>query len=53
MKLKKSFKYIIPLIGLVAVLAWKSPSIIEKSEFNSHKQDTLKITIVKKLNVSI
>tara|TARA_R110000851_G_scaffold190370_1_gene340963 strand:+ start:273899 stop:275554 length:1656 start_codon:yes stop_codon:yes gene_type:complete len=51
MKLKKSFKYIIPLIGLVAVLAWKSPSIIEKSEFNSHKQDTLKITILQTADI--
>lgn len=51
MKLKKSYKYIFPLIGLVAVLAWKSPSIIKNSEFKSHKQDTLKITILQTADI--
>ncbi len=51
MKIKKSFKYIIPALGIMAVLAWKSPTIINNNDRVQNNQDTLKITILQTADI--
>lgn len=51
MNLKTAVKYIIPLFGLIAILAWSSPPTIARSENNNTKKDTLKITILQTADI--
>lgn len=49
--MKNSFKYIIPLFGLIALTAWKSPTILNTKKMASNIQDTLKITILQTADI--
>ncbi|WP_310992208.1 bifunctional metallophosphatase/5'-nucleotidase [Aequorivita marina] len=49
--MKKSYKYILPLAGLVLLLAWKTPAITKTIESNNQTIDTLKITILQTADI--
>lgn len=50
-KMKKSYRYIIPILSLLVLLAWKSPTIINNKESVQHSKDTLKITILQTADI--
>ncbi len=45
------FKYIIPIFGLMAIVAWKSPTFANGNENTETKNDTLKITILQTADI--
>lgn len=51
MKIIKSLKYSIPIVGVFALIAFKNPTIIKPPEMTQKKQDTLKITILQTADI--
>ncbi|MCZ4319050.1 bifunctional metallophosphatase/5'-nucleotidase [Aequorivita viscosa] len=51
MKFQKIIKYTLPLMVVVALLAWKNPMILNNSNSVETKQDTLKITILQTADI--
>ena len=51
MKIKNTYIYISLVIGVLALAAWKSPAIVNKSQDTKKVADTLKITILQTADI--
>ncbi len=49
--MKKILRYTLPILGLIALLAWKSPTIRSNNKTAQQTKDTLKITILQTADI--